>query len=225
MPVNVISTIKPKNQGTFPVAEAVDIKVTDDLRLDAAYTDIISRLTALEYVPVAIKTFTANPTTIEMGSTPTVTLQWGIEGTWETLTLNGNSVTGQYTTVQPTTTTTYTLVASDDQTESTKTTTVTAANQIYWGAATDTSTVTSLANKTLSNTKGRTITVNAGSGKYIIYALPKRLGTVTFKVNGFDGGFSAPEEKNLTNASGYSETYYVYKSTNSGLGDTTVVIS
>ena len=225
MPVNVISTIKPKNQGTFPVAEAVDIKITDDLRLDAAYTDIISRLAALEYVPVAIKAFTANPATIEMGSTPTVTLQWVIEGDWDTLTLNGNAVTGQYTTVQASATTTYTLVAADDQTESTKTATVTAANQVYWGAAANTDSVTTLANKTLSNTKSRTITVNAGSGTYIIYALPKRLGTVTFKVNGFDGGFSSPEEKNLTNASGYSEAYYVYKSTNAGLGNTTVVIS
>ena len=217
MPVNVISTIKPKNQ--------VDIKITDDLRLDAAYTDIISRLAALEYVPVAIKAFTANPATIEMGSTPTVTLQWVIEGDWDTLTLNGNAVTGQYTTVQASATTTYTLVAADDQTESTKTATVTAANQVYWGAAANTDSVTTLANKTLSNTKSRTITVNAGSGTYIIYALPKRLGTVTFKVNGFDGGFSSPEEKNLTNASGYSEAYYVYKSTNAGLGNTTVVIS
>jgi len=34
MPVNVIGTLKPKNNGKFPVAEAVDIKVTDDLRLD-----------------------------------------------------------------------------------------------------------------------------------------------------------------------------------------------
>ena len=225
MPVNVISTIKPKNQGTFPVAEAVDIAINSDLRLSAAYADIISRLNALEYVPVAIKTFSANPSTIEMGSTPTVTLQWVIEGNWETLTLNGNPVTGQYTTVQPTTTTTYTLVAADEQTESTKTATVTAANQIYWGAAANTESVTTLANKTLSNTKSRTITVNASAGNYIIYALPKRLGTVTFKVNGFDGGFSAPEEKNLTNASGYSEAYYVYKSTNAGLGNTTVVIA
>lgn len=225
MPVNVISTIKPKNQGTFPVAEAVDIALTSELRLDAAYSDIISRLNALEYVPVAIKTFTANPSTIEMGSTTNVTLQWVIEGDWDTLTLNGNAVTGQYTTVQASATTTYTLVAADEQTESTKTATVTAANQVYWGAAADTSAVTSLANKTLSNTKSRTINVNAGSGTYIIYALPKRLGTVTFKVNGFDGGFSSPEEKNLTNASGYSEAYYVYKSTNAGLGNTTVVIS
>ena len=36
MPVNVIGTLKPKNNGKFPVAEAVDIKVTDYLRLDEA---------------------------------------------------------------------------------------------------------------------------------------------------------------------------------------------
>lgn len=36
MPVNVIGTLKPKNNGKFPVAEAVDIKVSDDLRLDEA---------------------------------------------------------------------------------------------------------------------------------------------------------------------------------------------
>lgn len=36
MPVNVIGTLKPKNNGKFPVAEAVDIKVTGDLRLDEA---------------------------------------------------------------------------------------------------------------------------------------------------------------------------------------------
>ena len=34
MPVNVIGTLKPKNNGKFPVAEAADIKVTGDLRLD-----------------------------------------------------------------------------------------------------------------------------------------------------------------------------------------------
>lgn len=36
MPVNVIGTLKPKNNGKFPVAEAVDIKVTDNQRLDEA---------------------------------------------------------------------------------------------------------------------------------------------------------------------------------------------
>lgn len=36
MPVEVIGTIKPKNNGKFPVAEASDIKVTDNQRLDEA---------------------------------------------------------------------------------------------------------------------------------------------------------------------------------------------
>ena len=36
MPVNVIATIKPKNNGSFPVVEAADVKVSNDLRLDAA---------------------------------------------------------------------------------------------------------------------------------------------------------------------------------------------
>lgn len=36
MPVNVIATIKPKNGGAFPVAEAADIAVSQDLRLPAA---------------------------------------------------------------------------------------------------------------------------------------------------------------------------------------------
>ena len=36
MPVNVIATVKPKNNGAFPVVEAVDVAVTDELRLPAA---------------------------------------------------------------------------------------------------------------------------------------------------------------------------------------------
>lgn len=36
MPVNVIDTIKPKNNGSFPVVEAVDVAVSDELRLPEA---------------------------------------------------------------------------------------------------------------------------------------------------------------------------------------------
>ena len=49
MAVVVIDTIKPKNQGTFPVVEAADVKVTNDKRLDAALNDKANQsdLTAL----------------------------------------------------------------------------------------------------------------------------------------------------------------------------------
>lgn len=36
MPVNIIDTLKPKNNGTFPVVEAVDVAVTSTVRLPEA---------------------------------------------------------------------------------------------------------------------------------------------------------------------------------------------
>jgi hypothetical protein len=103
-------------------------------------------------------------------------------------------------------------------------------NYIYWGVTTDASSFTegdieALTNSSISNTKGRSITVAPASGEYILYCLPTRLGTVTFTVGGFEGGFQAPETVSVTNSAGFAENYYVYRSTNSGLGSTTVVIT
>jgi hypothetical protein len=77
---------------------------------------------------------------------------------------------------------------------------------------------------TLSNDPQRTITVNAGADEYIIYAIPARLGDVTFFVSGFEGGFEDPVEQILTNNNGYQETYRVYRSTRAGLGNTIVEV-
>jgi len=96
-------------------------------------------------------------------------------------------------------------------------------NQIYYGVAAELSNVTSLS-KILSNKKTRTITVDAGEGEYIIYAYPKKLGTVEFWVGQFEGGFDSPVEMDLENSYGLTETYYVYKSENADLGETTIEI-
>ena len=217
---------------TYPDSRAVEAALDransashDVSILNSEMTSVLARLDALEYKPVKINTFTASPTSCEMGSSNTINLTWTLSKT-ANLTINGTPVSGSsYTATGVTANQTYTLAATDGETSDSKSVSVSFANQIYYGAAANTDSVASLSGKVLSNTKGRTITVNAASGNYIIYALPKRLGTVTFKVNGFDGGFSSPEEKNLTNASGYTEAYYVYKSTNAGLGNTTVVVS
>lgn len=217
---------------TYPDSRAVEAALDransashDVSVLNSEMTSVLARLDALEYKPVKINSFTASPTSCEMGSSNTITLTWTLSKT-ANLTINGTPVSGSsYTATGVTANQTYTLAATDGETSDSKSVSVSFANQIYYGAAANTDSVTSLSGKVLSNTKSRTITVNAASGNYIIYALPKRLGTVTFKVNGFDGGFSSPEEKNLTNASGYTEAYYVYKSTNAGLGNTTVVVS
>lgn len=184
--------------------------------------NIRARLDALEYKSMQINSFTAAPSVSEIGSSQTITLSWSLNKTATSQNINGSPVTGnskQYTGV--TTGTTYTLNVSDGQTSASKTAYVTFANRIYYGAAADLATVTSLTG-ILSNDPERTITVDAGAGEYIIYAIPARLGDVTFFVSGFEGGFEDPVEQTLTNASGYQETYKVYRSTRAGLGETTV---
>lgn len=193
--------------------------------LNSEMTDIFARLDALEYEPVKINSFAASPAVCVMGSSNSVTLAWTLSKA-ANLKINGMTITGNsYTYPSVISNQTFTLSATDGITSDSKTVNVEFANQIYWGAAPNTSSITSLTDKTLSNIKGRTITVKAATGKYIIYALPKRLGEATFQVNGFEGGFSSPEEKNITNAAGYTEAYYVYKSTYAGLGNTTIIVS
>ena len=78
--------------------------------------------------------------------------------------------------------------------------------------------------KQLSNSKNRTITVNAGAGEYIFYCVPSRLGACSFNVGGFDGGFSKVATVNFTNSDNYAENYDIYKSDNANLGNTNVTI-
>lgn len=77
----------------------------------------------------------------------------------------------------------------------------------------------------LSNNIKRIINVTATSNEYIYYAFPTRLGTPVFKVGGFEGGFNKVSTIYFTNSYNYVEKYDIYKSTNAGLGNTTVDIS
>lgn len=188
------------------------------------FESLSARLAALEYEDITIASFTASPSVCELGSSNTINLAWSLNKAATQQTINGMSVTGNskaFTSV--TTNMTYQLSVADGQTSAIKSVSVNFANQIYFGAASDLTTVTQL-DKVLSNVKTRTITVDAGTAEYIVYAIPSRLGNVTFYVSGFEGGFESPVEQILTNTSGYQETYKIYRSTNSGLGLTTVEI-
>jgi hypothetical protein len=106
----------------------------------------------------------------------------------------------------------------------------TTIDPIYYGKSTKTDTflesdIEGAGTSVVSNTKGRTITPTVGVGEYVIYCLPTRLGTVTFSVDGFGGGFQSPETVSVTNVNGYSENYYVYRSTNSNIGTPTIVVT
>ena len=124
----------------------------------------------------------------------------------------------------------FTLTAQKTGT-ATKTITHTFNNDRYWGVNLISSGVYSsadiraLASNDLTNSIPATFTVNPGASQYIVYAYPSRLGTASFTVNGFTGGFNAPVTTSVTNASGYTENYSVYSSVNPNLGSTTVVVT
>lgn len=214
-----------KKSETYSKEEVYNKEESDaKYALETEAVDIRARLDALEYKSIVINSFAAAPPVSEIGSSQTITLAWSLSKTATEQNINGSPVTGnskQYTGV--TTNTSYTLNVSDGQTSASKTAYVTFANRIYYGAAADLTTVTSLSS-VLSNDPERTITVDAGADEYIIYAIPARLGDVTFFVSGFEGGFEDPVEQTLTNQSGYQETYKVYRSTRAGLGETTIDI-
>ena len=125
-------------------------------------------------------------------------------------------------------TTTLNLTASDGKNSCSRSITFTYANRIFYGVS-NTSTynvalLRSLSN-TLSNSKARSFTVNAGSNQHIFYAVPTRLGGCKFAVHGFEGGFQKVATISYTNSQTYTESYDIYKSDNPNLGNTTVVVS
>lgn len=124
----------------------------------------------------------------------------------------------------------FSLNASNASGSGSSSITHTFVNRRYWGVSTkssgfNASDVSGLANNELVDSRAKSFTVSPGSGEYIIYSYPTRLGTATFTAGGFEGGFNPPETVSITNASGYVENYYVYSSINSNLGTTNVVVS
>ena len=207
---------------------------------------VLSRLSSIEaniadilYEAIAISSFTVSPSTAEMGSTvSSATLAYSLNKVPESATLDGNSQTIEnvsgtigLTGLSLTANKTWTLAVTDArEATATKTATLSFLNRVYYGAASAPGTINStfllgLTGSVLTGSKSRTITENAGSGKYIWYAVPSRFGACSFNVGGFDGGFTKVSTFSHTNASGYSENYDVYRSDNAGLGSTTVKVT
>lgn len=212
------------------MAAAVLKLVNDDL--DSIRSDIAD----LKYVAIDITKFSHSAGTVELGSVVNeLTLSWSLNKTPASQTVNGESLdvsvrSKKLTGLNISANKTFSMSVTDDRgaTDSANTT-VNFHNGIYYGAGANPGTLDSAfiltLSKTLSSTKGRSIDVTAADGQHIWYALPKRLGTCKFTVGGFEGGFDLVATIDFTNSKGYTEPYYIYRSGQTGLGATKVVIS
>lgn len=208
-----------------------DNLATEEKTIVGAVNELNSKIWDIQN-PFDISSISVAPNIAQMGSTVSPKLTWNYtHDTITSQTINNIAIentlrTKTFTGV--TATTTYTLVAtSNNGIQKSKTATITFANGIYYGkstASTYNNALISGLTKQLSNSKNRTITVNAGAGEYIYYCVPSRLGACSFNVGGFDGGFSKVVTIDFTNSDNYKEKYDIYKSDNANLGNTNVTI-
>ena len=214
-----------------------------DYALVSDLTALQSRVADLEYVPITINSVNASPSKAEIGSTVTsVALTYNMNRAATQMKLDGNAIenTAQTGTISLsglslTSNKMWTLQATDERKSQnnewvSRTAYLTFTNKVKYGAAAVPGTINDsflngLTTKTLSTGKIGIITVNAGSGQYIWYALPTSYGECTFTVGGFTGGFTQVAQFNHTNESGATVEYRVYRSDNANLGSQTVSIS
>ena len=122
----------------------------------------------------------------------------------------------------------FTLTANDGKKDFSKSISFSFLNGRYWGVSNAeeyNSEFVKTLSKELSSSKSKTFTVNCGEGQHIFYCIPTSFGTPTFTVGGFSGGFNKVSTIQYSNIYGYVENYDIWKSTNSNLGNTTVVVS
>ena len=205
-----------------------------DADFEQRLSDLEQTVSELVYEPIAISAFSANPSTAEKGSTiNSVVLSWSLNKTPTSLDLDGETLDVSATSYRDTRTftgySTWSLTAEDEKSASVKTVALSFLNGVYYGVASEPAEYNSAfilgLTKNLRSSKLNSFTANAQAGEYIYYCLPVSMGACTFKVGGFDGGFSLVATIEFENAHGYTENYYIYKSDNAGLGNTSVAVS
>lgn len=210
------------------------VKEDHDTRLDDLDTDmtyVLDILDELTYKDIACISYTINPSSAEMGSTVSyLELKWEFNKVPTSQSINGESLDPGLrikTYSNLTSSTTFGLVAGDGTTTVRKNVSLSFLNGKYYGSRGDgtynSSFIASL-RKVLTSSRTGTFTTTCNRDQYIFFAIPTRFGTPSFTVGGFSGGFAKAATVDFTNASGYTEPYDIYKSDNSNLGSTTVVV-
>jgi len=204
--------------------------------LSYLYDNLLSidnRLNELEYEPVEILAFEADPAAYEMGTVvdfATFKYKLNKKATLtKSITINGEEVSPYEANpslfVNISTDTLFTLSVTDlKDAVDTAEVTIHFYNSLYYGRSSvpaeyDSQFLLGLTSEPVDS-RANTIAVEAGAGEYIYYAIPSRLGDATFDV-----AFSKVDTISHTNASGYTEPYDIYKSDSAALGDIVVTVT
>lgn len=197
---------------------------------DEKLLELERKLNEMNYKEINTKSFSIYPPNGEIGSTIDATVTWEYTKDPTKQSLNGEELDildRSYNATNLSSNTSFKLSFSDGVTDVTKVISIAFLNSRYYGISKsktyDAALINSLT-KTLTGTKNCTFSVAPKGDEFIYYCIPTRFGTPSFYVGGFEGGFSKVNTINFTNTSNYTESYDIYRSDYSNLGNTTVVV-
>lgn len=190
------------------------------------------------YIAPQIKSFSAVPApgNYEVGyNIPSITFTWSNNKDVETQLLTGCSVTATDTTATYSTgvnsNKSFTLYIEDkDGNSDSKTLSYNFYPKVYYGAAAEPATydsafITGLSNGDIKQNQKGTYNINAAAGKYAYIAVPISYGGFSkVKIGGFDTDVLLCGTIAVTNANSNTQNYYLYRTTNPGLGSIAMVV-
>jgi len=210
--------------GVTNVAASLDQVITDLATLNAA-------------IDLVIKSYTVSPATLnfEKGSTiaaESLTFTWSINKPLTALTFDGTSVATSSTTgtnaSAVSSSKTFTLTATAGSQTASKSITFNFYDSVYWGSSVtgtyNSAFVRALSNSALkANYKG-SYALTVATNEYGFIAFPSSMNApAQCKIGGFDTEMELAGTFNVTNASGATAEYKLYKTTNPSLGTITFV--
>ena len=223
-----------KKISSSSIMTAMDEKFAYTNPISESITDYKSALDYLLYYDLTISlNSNQSQTVLEMGSViSSITFTWSYNKNILSQVFNGIPLSlslRSYTySTELSSNKTFNLIATDERKSFSKSISFYFRYGRYWGVSTsptlDGRGILGLS-KELSTGKGKTFTVNADTNQYIYYCYPSSWGTSTFSVGGFVGGFELLGTIDFTNIKGNTTSYYVYRSSNHSLGNTTVTVS
>lgn len=114
--------------------------------------------------------------------------------------------------------TTYTILVSDGRNAATSETQILFKQYVYWGSSSSTNLNNQeivVFSKEFESTDTNVVTFDCSGGKYFYIITPSKYrDDITFKINGFVFSDMVESEILLTNASGYTSSYTIFRSNN-----------
>ena len=243
----ITSSATPSGITDYTNKQYVDERDTDILSYDnEQYPECTTTKLAIDkifdkidYVLPVISSLTMSPSTstYEIGfiiGANALTFNWVINKDVTGVTFDGRSLSASARTCKNATSVssnkTFTLSVGDGQNTASKSIAISFQPKIYFGGSSqesgyNSSFILGLDNSRLCSSKSGSFTITADAGEYAYICIPARYGVPNVKIGGFDTELVAAGAINNTNASGYTESYNIYRTSQKGLGTLTMVIT